>query len=61
MIFRGAFGGGLSERKKIQSGVWWVTAKFHTKVILLTAGNFFQRSSIRKINLPHLFALFYWM
>ena len=22
MIFRGAFGGGLSERKKIQSGVW---------------------------------------
>ena len=22
MIFKGAFGGGLSERKKIQSGVW---------------------------------------
>ena len=22
MIFRGVFGGGLSERKKIQSGVW---------------------------------------
>ena len=32
-IFRGAFGGGLSERKKIQSGVWCST--FTYKRVLL--------------------------
>ena len=35
MIFRGAFGGGLSERKKIQSGVWCVGLKTQNKPALM--------------------------